>query len=194
MNAFPHHWETIPLDIIMFLHFRPIAINIVYTVSNRVNKSSTSVTLVKIIWEGEENCEDNLQYFILEVFVHYCTEMEVGRPYYGDFGNILAAPEYFVNSHQKSAGCCNTQQLYENLYRQLSSPNNGRILFRNGHCRGSKAQYPQYKNQIRLFGWRYRLGGRLQNPWWTLSHCVLSENGFMTKEKECCWLQTEDAL
>ena len=41
---------------------------------------------------------------------------------------------------------------------------------------------------------RYRLEGRLQDSRWTLSHCVLSENGFMTKEKECCWLQTEYAL
>ncbi|MDO5443590.1 MAG: N-acetylmuramoyl-L-alanine amidase [Bacteroidia bacterium] len=28
----------------------------------------------------------------------------------------------------------------------------------------------------------------------TMCPCVLSENGFMTNEKECRWLQTEDAL
>ena len=28
----------------------------------------------------------------------------------------------------------------------------------------------------------------------TLCPCVLSENGFMTNEKECRWLQTEEAL
>ena len=28
----------------------------------------------------------------------------------------------------------------------------------------------------------------------TLCPCVLSENGFMTNEQECRWLQTEEAL
>ena len=28
----------------------------------------------------------------------------------------------------------------------------------------------------------------------TMCPCVLSENGFMTNEKECRWLQTEEAL
>lgn len=48
--------------------------------------------------------------------------MEVGRTYYGDFGNNLAAPKYFVNSHQKSAGCCNTQKIFtDNCHVQITA-------------------------------------------------------------------------